>query len=546
MFKLPPLPNDDAKWPFVACMNDGVEVPEPVECLVSGTMPGWLVGKLYRTGPGIFNIHTDEKRITLDHWFDGIGITHRFEIHATGKVTYRNRITSKKRMESIKQRGSLPRTFGPSTMDPCQWIFQKVFSYFTDERADTELNVSVTPGFMIPGRKNAAVLALKTDSNALQFVDLDTLENVDEQQTTYGVLNPELAKGPISVAHEEFDPVTNTFMNLVVVPGPNPEYIVFQSQQAASGTTVSPEAEIIARFHDPNVAYLHSFSSTKKHIIVQLWPLSYGFKGLKISMSSCLVDAMEWNPSRNARFVVIDRVEKRVVAEYEYPPCFCFHTVNAFDDSDDDEKGDGGIVMDIVAYRTGNVVKAFLVRDLVNSEPGSEAVSDLRNAMAPSFKRIKLSNLDRVKKEFLSRADSTAPAMVMAETLFDIPLLMELPRINPKWRHVPTYRFVYGVGNLFRHLHSHALFDCLVKFDTRSQTHVTWMKIGHTPSEPIFVPNPDGGGEGGEDDGVVVSVVLDGSLAKSYLLILDAKTFTELATADTGRALPLGLHGAFV
>ena len=50
------------------------------------------------------------------------------------------------------------------------------------------------------------------------------------------------------------------------------------------------------------------------------------------------------------------------------------------------------------------------------------------------------------------------------------------------------------------------------------------------PSEPVFVPNPDGVEE---DDGVILSnVVSSNPNQHPFLLILDAKSFKETAHAE--------------
>ena len=49
-----------------------------------------------------------------------------------------------------------------------------------------------------------------------------------------------------------------------------------------------------------------------------------------------------------------------------------------------------------------------------------------------------------------------------------------------------------------------------------------------------------------EDDGVLLSVVLDGPAGKSYLLVLDAKTMTEMGRADVRGVIGLGFHGTHV
>ncbi|MBZ0189236.1 MAG: carotenoid oxygenase family protein [Candidatus Obscuribacterales bacterium] len=45
------------------------------------------------------------------------------------------------------------------------------------------------------------------------------------------------------------------------------------------------------------------------------------------------------------------------------------------------------------------------------------------------------------------------------------------------------------------------------------------------------------------DDGVIISVVLDGNAQSSFLRILDARTVEELARAVIPELIPFGFHG---
>lgn len=63
----------------------------------------------------------------------------------------------------------------------------------------------------------------------------------------------------------------------------------------------------------------------------------------------------------------------------------------------------------------------------------------------------------------------------------------------------------------------------------------------------MFVPRPSIGPEDevGEDEGVLLSVVMDSARATSFLLVLDAGSLKVLATADLERLVPLSFaHGA--
>jgi torulene dioxygenase len=82
--------------------------------------------------------------------------------------------------------------------------------------------------------------------------------------------------------------------------------------------------------------------------------------------------------------------------------------------------------------------------------------------------------------------------------------------------------------------------------DTK-QIVASWHQDHCYPSEAVFVPRPSigPGDEVGEDEGVLLSVVMDSARATSFLLVLDAGSLKVLATAGLGRLVPLSFaHGA--
>ena len=58
----------------------------------------------------------------------------------------------------------------------------------------------------------------------------------------------------------------------------------------------------------------------------------------------------------------------------------------------------------------------------------------------------------------------------------------------------------------------------------------------------MFVTRPGGYAE---DDGVLLTVVLDAGAERTFLLVLDAATLEELARADAPHHIPFGTHGEF-
>lgn len=84
--------------------------------------------------------------------------------------------------------------------------------------------------------------------------------------------------------------------------------------------------------------------------------------------------------------------------------------------------------------------------------------------------------------------------------------------------------------------------DGIAKFDNTTQNSIFWEREGHTPGEAIFIADPNGKNE---DDGVLLTVVLDGYVERSYLLVLRAKDLSEMGRAEVPGPVAFGFHGAF-
>jgi len=128
---------------------------------------------------------------------------------------------------------------------------------------------------------------------------------------------------------------------------------------------------------------------------------------------------------------------------------------------------------------------------------------------------------------------------------------MELPTIHPA-KYYRKHRYCYGVS--MEGGPEVILSDEILKLDMdhpgiesaevrENGSGQVWREEGCVPGEPVFIPRP-GGTE--EDDGVVLTVVLDSTLLRSKLVILNAKTMEEIARAEMESIFPMGFHGTFV
>jgi beta,beta-carotene 9',10'-dioxygenase len=115
---------------------------------------------------------------------------------------------------------------------------------------------------------------------------------------------------------------------------------------------------------------------------------------------------------------------------------------------------------------------------------------------------------------------------------------IELPRIHYARVAGKPYRFVWGTGDAGGHDFS----SRLVKIETETGNVSIWRQPRCYPGEPVFVPAPSATTE---DDGVILSVVLDSGKGRSFLLVLDASTLAERARAEVPHHIPFHFHGNY-
>merc|ERR1719272_581884 len=81
----------------------------------------------------------------------------------------------------------------------------------------------------------------------------------------------------------------------------------------------------------------------------------------------------------------------------------------------------------------------------------------------------------------------------------------------------------------------------VLKHNICNNTKTYWTKEHTYPGEPFFIATGNG-----EDDGLLVFVALDGPRGASDFVILDAKTFKEVAVVQLPVHIPFTAHGQFI
>lgn len=411
-------------------------------------------------------------------------------------------------------------------------------------RDATDINIGVTIQKNLPGLPNlpgvkpkvakdedkAAFtgLWLKTDNSTLQQLDPTSLEPVGIAQ--HDKFHPDL-RGPLAAAHSRTDPVTGDTYNFNLAFGRQATYKVF-CISASSG-----ETSVLATVSGGPVlgAYLHSFMLTENYVVLCIFDSYLAKGGIKMLWTRNILDAMEFHPDRTNKWLVIDRRNgKGLVGIYESDPFFAFHPINAWEQPSESEPGKTDIIAEIPCYKNLDILKRFYYDNLKGTSPTAlDYVGDNASRGRAQLVRWKLPNVSNIT------IPVTNP-LGKAERVFSAPSseTVELPTFNPRYATKPS-RYMYGVtdeGNS-------TFLDGLIKYDSHTRTAKKWRVHAHSPGEAIFLPHPEGREE---DEGILLSVVLDGTRGKSYLLVLDAKSFTEVGRAEMETVVGFGFHGTHV
>ena len=170
---------------------------------VDGSLPDWLRGALIRTGPAKWEVG----RRTMNHWFDGLAMLHRFEV-ADGRVTYASRFLETKAYRAARDRGELG--YSEFATDPCRSLFQRVATLFSPQLTDNG-NVNLT-------RLGERFIAMTETPIPVQF-DAETLAAAG---VAYEV------PGELTTAHPHLDRASGGMLNYAAKLGPRSEYRFFR------------------------------------------------------------------------------------------------------------------------------------------------------------------------------------------------------------------------------------------------------------------------------------------------------------------------------
>lgn len=452
------------------------------ELAVEGNIPHWLVGSLIRNTPAQYEIGAQSYR----HWFDGLAMLYSFTFE-NGRVSYRNRFIESKAHCENNETGEIK--FSEFGTNCRQSLFSRLFNALSQKPllgllgGNTNVNVA---------RFGDRFVALTETPLAMVF-DRHTLE-------TLGVYDYEKTDVQLSTAHPQFDFARNMGITYAAKIGIPSKYRFYN----LNGTKL----DLLATVPTQKLAYIHSFGMTEHYLLLAEYALKLSnVLGMVVSGKS-FIENFEWLPEEGSRFIVIDKASGKIVSEAKTEAFFAFHHINAFE-------RDGEIVADLAAYPDAKIVQQQFYLDALRADGAGIASGEFRRY------RIPLGGSGRATYELVTDEN------------------IEFPRINYEQSNGKPYGCVFGASI---QQGTTSFYNQLTKFDVATGAVKKWYEADCYPGEPVFVAAPE---VSTEDTGAVLSVVFDSQRDTSFLLVLDGRSFGEIARIRLPQHIPFGFHGQF-
>lgn len=480
---------------------------EPHVLSSSTALPDWVTFERLVNGFGQYGgikANETEPFYSWDYLFDVFAYVQQWKVE-DGKITYGHKmINSDQYKGSTNGERPLLRSFGGLTPDfsPTEVVRVLAGVDFSDN-----YNVNIV-------RVADKAFAISDTAGQME-IDPETLDTIgafhyaDEIDSVFGI---------ISCAHPTQLPGDKYMYNYQLQLFGNEPHLrtPHKMKLFRVDTTATPlTREVVMEIPLSDVSYLHQFANTPNYIVLFHYPLFWQVMG--IATHTEILPNMKWDASKGTRVQVISKRTWRTVKEYTTDATFAYHHVNAYED------GNGNVVVDILTEKC-------------DGSEGAASCEDMNRFQMNTLQ----TNAHFIPRSPLRRFTVPVEGNDAVVTWVDINNRgMGLHAIHPLLKG-KKHRFVYSLDN-----HGEGVWwNSIVKvdMDKDDSASLQWYKEDHYPSEISFLPRP---GATEEDDGVLITVVLgnDADVKTSYLLVLDAKDLTEIATVPAPCYLPFPSHG---
>jgi all-trans-8'-apo-beta-carotenal 15,15'-oxygenase len=442
------------------------------EVAFEGTLPDGLQGTFYRNGPALHEM----SGLRYHHWFDGDGMVQSFSIGG-GRLVHKGRLVLTEKLQAEIKAGKRVRGAFGTTIPGADPI-----------TSPDALNVANTS---ILSHANA-LLALWEGGSAYRL-----------EPHTLATLGPKVWRSDLKGLPFSAHPKVEADGELW-----NFGLDTLGSQLVLYRISSAGEVIAAATLRIPDMAMVHDFAVTAKHLVFLLPPLRISLEKLRAGVS--FNESHDWIADAPLRVLVVEKSDLGVYRLFELPPGFVFHFGNAWEDA-------GGIIR----------------FDYVRADDAHNLGIGFRNVMR---------GVQTVSHPALATQVSLDPNTGrMSQT--QIAGSVEFPRVDGR-----------VVGKRYRQLYHAARlslpreqvgFDGIRRFDLETgETDAFSYGDGTLVEEHVFVPDRASTREGA---GWFIGTALDLKRGQTVLSVFDAMALNAgpLAYARLPYALPLGLHGNF-
>lgn len=431
---------------------------------VIGEIPPELSGMFIRNGP---NPQFPPKG--QYHWFDGDGMLHEVHIDQ-GKASYRNRYIRTKGYKREEEAGHAIWTglLEPPSPDtppdqPMKNVGNTALTYHADH------------------------LFALWEGGAPHEIEIPSLNTLGKF-TYEGKLS-----SPVT-AHPKVDPETGEMFFFGYSLG-QPPFLKY-SIVSPNGTLLQTQAINI-----PQPVMMHDFAITENYTIFMDLPLTFSIERMQRGEP-----ALMFEYERPSRFGIMPRHgDSMDMRWFESPPCFVFHTMNAYEEGNE---------VVLLACR----MKSTMV--LTGDEVGSAASEEHPYLYEWRFNL----KTGEVKEKQLCNYVS------------------DFPRINEQ---LTGRKMRYGYSGKMAD-NPMPLFDGIIKYDLEKGTsQIHEHGKGRYGGEAVFIPHPQATSE---DEGWLVTYVHDEEANSSEMVIVNAQDVTSkpIARVLIPQRVPYGFHGIWV
>lgn len=513
-------------------------------CVISdgGNIPSYVQGTLVRNGGGTWTAPSNNDEFS--HIFDGFAKIHSYRIH-NSQVECQSRFLQgawyKTFLENGKQAFPAGIGTGPvldsTNQQPKLGLVRTIQALINSATIfdNTPVNIwDYQPHIKESDKKRKKTIAALTDAPPRTTIDYNTMDTISSSTINplasgakgYELLetaHPMYSQADIAAVDGEGVDTYNVAVELGL-RGPSINLVRETSEGKRSVVASVPSTD--------GIPYLHSFGLSANYAMIVLQPLRLDpspDRLLELGFLRAMTHVDQ------TRIVLVELASGNIIVDKLIDEkVYFYHSISQAEIvNDEEEDGSVTVSLRLCAYKTPDQITGeHQFMRLEQAKKGREWRNKLHRG--GKFCDINCNLLD--KSVEVDWKDEIEQGYELPVTRYSRAFGSEC--ISGKH---PRYVFAFGAFALgSKDYDNWGLF----KFDLEENKVSSYYQQDSVYlSEPIFVPNPDGGTE---DDGVLLSQAYFGKNSETKLLIFNARNMEVIATVSTGMRAPLDFHGAWV